>query len=169
MGAIVYKLPTTKEWYRQIDILEGGREVSAGVGDPVLDKVSIARDSSDAGNANILLRRAFSRLARGLRLDRKLSYEELARRADVDPEQLRSVEEDPCFQTPPRTLVQLAEFYELPPKRFLILAGAIREQAVDLEREAVQFAAQSASFEVLSGEQKRLLHDFVRQLKENGD
>jgi transcriptional regulator with XRE-family HTH domain len=169
----MFKLPKNRKWYEELALLEGEHEVSAGYIDPVLDDVpedeevqQIKAEKVAADTRPPETRRAFARVVRELRLDKKLSYDALSNRLDVDVDELRYMEEDASYRAAPRTLIQMADFYAIPKPTFLTLAGAVRETDDLVEEEAVKFAANSAEFDVLSKEQKKMLHDFVRFLRE---
>ncbi len=163
------KLPNNIKWYEDIALLEGAHEVSAGYIDAVLDGApetghNKAKIECDHATSAAETRRAFARIVRELRLDKGLSYKELSNRLNVEEGDLRLMEEDFSYRAAPRTLVQMAEFYAIPSRIFLSLAGAVHEQS-PVEKEAVKWAAHSAALDVLSTEQKQILHEFVRSLR----
>ena len=153
----MFKLPKHQKWYERLALLEGEHEVSAGYIDPVLDGVPEYKDpqepepeSRTTETPQPETRRAFARVVKELRLDKKLSYDSLSKRLDVDVDELRCMEEDVSHRAAPRTLTQMAEFYKIPTPKFLSLAGAVRKSDDRIEREVVKFAAHSAEFDVLS-------------------
>lgn len=107
----------------------------------------------------------FHIVIRGLRRGKGLGIEDLARRIDVDPEELRALERGSYTRPQPRTLYKLSQFFDVSPQRLMQLAGAVREVPDDVREHASRFAACSESFAKLSSEERKLLDEFVKFLK----
>lgn len=107
----------------------------------------------------------FHVVIRGLRRGKGLGIEDLARRIDVDPEELRALERGSYARPQPRTLYKLSQFFDVSPQRLMQLAGAVREVPDDVREQASRFAACSESFAKLSSEERKLLDEFVTFLK----
>lgn len=111
------------------------------------------------------LRYAFQMLLEKLRRSRGLTFDELAKKADIDRNEIMAIERHVGYQPGPRTLHKLSQFYGIPHERLAALAGAFREVPPKLAASASQFAAQSESFGKLPKEERKLLDDFVKLLK----
>lgn len=153
----MYKVTPSKKWLERALRLEEGADIHAG------PRVKSPEEGTLGHGA---LRRAFPIVLRKLRLRAGLSVEKLARKADVEVEQLQYIEHDPAYKAPPRTIVQLAKFFKVTPKVFFQLAGATKEVDERLEESVVRFAAESESFEKLTKEEKKLLGELVKVLQE---
>ncbi len=111
------------------------------------------------------LRDVFRQVVRNLRLERKLTIDQLAEKLEMDPEEITAMERNPGYRPPPATLYRLSEFYGIPLRRLAALAGAVREVPNEVREEASRFAAQSESFAKLTREERQLLDRFVNFLK----
>ncbi len=157
--------PPTRDWLMKAVGLEGDCDISAG---PVMPVVEV---NSPASTALVEVKRekvheAFSILMRQLRLDQKMTVEELAHRIEVEPEQLHRIERHVGFKPPPRTLHRLAEWHRLPLNAVIQMAGGVKKMNRSLEESVLCFAAKSESFERLNPDEKRLLNEFVQCLRE---
>jgi len=110
------------------------------------------------------VRFTFQTLMRDLRLQKRLTFDELSKRTGVEAEELRALERNPAYRPSPLTLHRLAEFYDIPQRRLAELAGALK-QRTRLRDEASRFAAMSDSFAELTDQEKELLDEFVGFLK----
>lgn len=111
------------------------------------------------------MRRVFREVVRNLRLRRGLTIDQLARKLEMDQGEIIAVEQNPGYRPPPASLYRLSEFYGIPLRRLLALAGAVREVPAEIREEAARFAAQSESFAKLTSEEQQLLDRFVKFLK----
>jgi transcriptional regulator with XRE-family HTH domain len=110
---------------------------------------------------------AFGSLLRLERRQRKLTVSELAKRLDVDEDELRNIEHDPRYKARPRTILSIANYFELPPKEMMKLAGAASANDGRFIESAMRFAAHSDDMGALTKEEKQLLQDFVAFLRDN--
>jgi transcriptional regulator with XRE-family HTH domain len=111
-------------------------------------------------------RYAFRELVRFLRRERGLTQTQLARKLEVEPDEVAAMERDSAFRPSPLLLSQISEFFDIPVRKLAALAGAIADDAGDaLLGKAACFAAQSDSIAKLSPEERRALDEFVRALK----
>ena len=115
---------------------------------------------------NDRLAHSFGVLIRHLRRRDGLSIENLAKKARIDPEQLRQVEHDPHYRAKPRLVFQLASVFEIPERSLMVLSGAMVGNDNALEEEAERFAAMSDDMSQLTRDERRLLNDFVKFLSE---
>ena len=159
----MFKNPPSEGWLKEAIMLEDQFDISAGVELQIDELVGAEPAKVSAVNR---LQIAFSILMHKLRLERKLTVEELAEEIKVDFEQLVKIEKSAGFKPPPRTLQKLAGFYKLPIGALVQMAGAVKKVDPLLARNAVQFAAKSESFEHLSRDEKRLLDQFVKLVRD---
>lgn len=111
------------------------------------------------------MRQAFHRVVQMLRRGRGLTVDKLARRADIDRDEIVAMERNNAYRPSPLTLHKLCKFYDIPERRMLVLAGAIKEAPQGFSERASRFAAQSESFAKLTEEEQRTLDDFVGFLR----
>jgi len=100
-------------------------------------------------------------LIRLLRRRDNLSEEQLAERARVDIGEVRRIEYDPAYTPLPRTIFQLEQFFNLPKRSLVKLAGMTRELSPDFNDQVLRFAASAKSMEALNREERRILSAFV--------
>ncbi|MFH1743351.1 MAG: helix-turn-helix transcriptional regulator [bacterium] len=111
------------------------------------------------------LRESFHLCMRMLRQYHGLTIDELARRADIEREEIIAIERNGAYRPTPLTLHKLGNFYDIPHARLAVLAGAVRDVPENVRQEASRFAAHAESFAVLSPEEKELLDGFVKFLR----
>jgi len=114
------------------------------------------------------LHRGLGALIQMLRRRDQLTDADLAEAAIVDLTELQAIESDPTVAPHPRTIHQLASYFKLPQRSLLVLSGAL-EVGHEVRDEAVRFAAKSTGMSKLSREEKKLLGEFVRFLREHTD
>lgn len=114
------------------------------------------------------LHRGLGALVTLLRRKKKLNEEELAAQARVPVGEIRRIEFDLTYTPRIRTIARLEDFFRLKPRSLAILAGAVRVQRQEEEFRAQvhKFAANSSDMGKLSGDEKRLLSEFVRFLSD---
>lgn len=125
--------------------------------------VSVAEDPAKGA-----VRDAFRLFVELLRRKHNLTVEELAKRADIERTEIIAMERNSGYRPSPRTLHKLSQFYKIPERRLLVLAGALKEVPQEFRDEASRFAAQSESFATLTGEEKKALDEFMRFLRTEG-
>ena len=113
------------------------------------------------------MRHAFHLVVQMLRRGRGLTVDKLAQRADIDRDEIVAMERNNAYRPSPLTLHKLCNFYGIPERRMLVLAGAIKEVPQSFSETASRFAAQSESFAGLTKEERKVLDDFVQFLKED--
>lgn len=114
------------------------------------------------------LHRGLGALVQMLRRRERISIDELARAARVDVSELRRIELDPAFEPNPRTIFQLERYFNLPERSLVVLSGAVHVDD-DVREEAVRFAASSEHVSELTKEERKLLNQFVKFLREHSD
>jgi transcriptional regulator with XRE-family HTH domain len=111
------------------------------------------------------LRQAFHLFLQMLRRERGFTVAELAQKTEIDKAEIVAMERNAGYRPSPLTLHKLSKFYAIPERRFLVLAGAVKDVPRDISEQASKFAAQSESFAKLTKEEKRVLDEFVKVLK----
>lgn len=158
----MFKLKASKRWYKEAAELEKSYDISAG---PEILEFSSPSDSEASRPENVQV--GFSKFMHKLRISIGLSVDELAKKIDVDREQLILIENKTGYKAPPRTLSRLAKVYNLPTASFLQLAGATKATDERLQADILRFAAESDSFEKLSKEEKKLLGELIRVIRDH--
>ena len=172
----MFKIKATDKWYREMAKIEADHDISAGgmtseeelspakakTGQAIVRQVKPRKEDTLRTERRWV---GYSRFMHMLRIQKRLTIDQLARRIDVDSEQLLFIESKIGYKAPPRTLRNLANFYELPMKGFLQLAGVLAPDK-RLEEDMVKFAAESDSFETLSAEEKRLLNNIIKLISD---
>ncbi len=97
-----------------------------------------------------------------------LDEDELARKANIDSQEIRRIEYDPEYLPSPRTIYKLEQAFSLPAGVLAKLSGAVKHRSPDLEERVLEFAANAKSIGRLTREEKQLLNQFVRFLTEQG-
>jgi transcriptional regulator with XRE-family HTH domain len=113
------------------------------------------------------LRFVFQEVIRSLRKQQRLTVDQLAKRLEIDRAELVAMERIPGYRPSPLTLHKLAQFYDIPERRFAELAGTKRASSVIREK-AARYAARSESFAKLTPQERRCLEEFVNVLKGKG-
>src|SRR5262245_56274305 len=114
------KISLTKEWCMNAAAREAHSEVGAGLSafatwpDIPTSNIQPEQDKS---------RIVFGRFVQLMRRKRSLTVEELAIKADIDLDELVTVEEAMPRFPEPRTIYQLAQFFRVPAKALLQLSG----------------------------------------------
>lgn len=159
----------TPEWLRNKTESEQVAECEAGMAVEALESIGmfLPRDrvkSVDEPERVSRLKLAFGIFIRNLRLKKKISREELARQAAVEIKDIFSIETDPHYQPRPRTVYQLAKFFDIEPQKMMGLSGVTQVYDEELEEEAFKFAAKSSGVSSLNKEEQTLLNEFVKYL-----
>ncbi|NQT39112.1 MAG: helix-turn-helix domain-containing protein [Planctomycetes bacterium] len=111
------------------------------------------------------MRHAFHLVVQMLRRRRGMTVDKLAKRADIDRDEIVAMERNNAYRPSPLTLHKLCNFYKIPERRMLVLAGAIKEAPQGFSETASRFAAQSESFAKLTEEEQKTLDEFVGFLR----
>jgi len=113
------------------------------------------------------MRHAFHLVVQMLRRRHGLTVDKLAQRADIDRNEIIAMERNNAYRPSPLTLHKLCSVYQIPERRMLVLAGAVKATPQGFSERASGFAAQSESFAKLTKEEQKVLDEFVRFLKED--
>lgn len=111
------------------------------------------------------VRFAFREVIKGLRKERGLSVDQLARKIEFPAEELAELERNSTYRPSPLVLHKLSKFFEIPQRKLATLAGAIADVPLAFRQRASSFAAKSESFAKLTNEEKKILDDFVKFLR----
>ncbi len=111
------------------------------------------------------IRLAFREMVKGLRKERGLSIDQLARIIDSSTEELAELEQDSTYRPTPLMLHKLSRYFDIPQRKLALLAGAIKDVPAAFCQQASSFAAKSESFSKLTSEEKKLLDEFVKFLR----
>ncbi len=104
---------------------------------------------------------ALAKLVELRRRQYRLSAEDLSRKADVDLEDIVSIERGEGTIPEPRTMQCLARALELPEQRLLELAGLVPAQDARLRKATVRFVSQSEPVATLLPQEQEALEEFV--------
>lgn len=159
-------LETTEEELRElVEDSNQDFEKMATMGQKAVNKVLLETE-----NENDIqdLHKGLGALITMLRRRDKLSIDELAKKANVDPEEVRQIENESALTPNPRTIFQLENYFRLTSRSLVILSGAILVHS-DVRKEAVRFAASSKNISTLNRDERKLLNQFVRLLQEHTD
>ena len=125
--------------------------------------VAIKKDDPKA----TLMRYAFGELMKKLRLEGGWSVDQFVKKTGIDQEEVLAIERDLSYRPSPLALYKIGEFYKIPQQKLAILAGAIKPaHHHNIVEYASRFAAQSESFSKLEPEERRILDEFVKFLRE---
>jgi transcriptional regulator with XRE-family HTH domain len=165
---------------RELVIAADPESLTAAIQDAGIDLMDLARTGRDVAERALAraaeestsmqandLHEALGALLQLLRRRDKLSYEQLAQRARVDAEEIKSIENDPSYVARPRTIYQLEHFFKLPKRSLAKLAGMTRHQLSDFREEVLSFAAHSKSMHKLTRDEARILNAFVKFLSKD--
>jgi ribosome-binding protein aMBF1 (putative translation factor) len=111
------------------------------------------------------VRFAFREVIRGLRRERALTVEQLAKKIEFPAEELAELERSSTYRPTPLVLHKLSKFFEIPQRTLAALAGAIADVPIGFRQQASSFAAKSESFSRLTNEEKKILDEFVKFLR----
>lgn len=155
------KKESDRKWLRKQAGLEDGTFVSVG------GFISnFEEKASDEALSTEGLRLAFWRLLQLKRRERKLSLEEVALKADLEIAELLRMESDEAYVPTPFFVHKLANFFKLPERPLMALAGLMKVKDARFQEQALRFAARSETVEKLSREEHRALEEYVKFLCE---
>jgi transcriptional regulator with XRE-family HTH domain len=114
------------------------------------------------------MRYVFREVIKGLRLQLGLKIDQFSEKAEIDKKDVLAMERNMNYLPTPIILHKLSKFYEISQRKFAALAGVIKDIPPEFREEASSFAAKSESFSKLTGEEKRILDEFVKFLRTEG-
>jgi DNA-binding XRE family transcriptional regulator len=154
------KMSTDLEWLKKMADEEDRYFVSVGGWVQALEAVETPPKGFQA------TRSAFTRLVQLARRERNLTLEEFAAHADIDLEEIVSIEHDEEYTPTLRTVQKIAQFFDLPDKKLMVLAGLLVVKDPGFNDAAVRFAARSEPVQKLTQAEHRALEEFVSFLQE---
>jgi transcriptional regulator with XRE-family HTH domain len=152
-----------RKWLKVHAALENGGFVSVGGFISTLDERGAGAEAPVGVDA---LKHAFVKLLQLKRRQSKLSVEELAAKADLDMSELLRIESDEAYVATPFSVHKLAQFFKLPERPLMALAGLLKVKDAQFQQQALRFAARSEPVEKLSKEEHRALEEYVKFLCE---
>jgi len=120
---------------------------------------------SEKDPSMVTTRYVFQEVLRGLRREKGLRVDDLAKKADISRDELIAMERDDSYKPAPFTLHKLSKFFEISQHKLAVLAGGIKDLSDPVITEASNFAAKSESFAKLTSEEKRTLDEFIKFLR----
>ncbi|MGO9262145.1 MAG: helix-turn-helix domain-containing protein [Bryobacteraceae bacterium] len=124
-----------------------------------------ALEQTEETPSNVVpFKHAFVRFVQLARRKRKLTLDQFAEKVDVDLAELLRIEKDEHYTPAIRTVHQIAEFFKIPEKRLMALAGLLRVKDAQFQKAALKFAASSEPVEKLSQEEHAALEEYVKFL-----
>lgn len=166
------KMLIDTEWLRRTISKSPDAEFEAGGPVALLDSIGMFVPSdatNELSDSVVQLKYAFGILIKMLRKQSALTVAELSAKARVSEEELRMIERDPHHKAGPRTVHQLAEYFDIDPRRMMKLSGSMVTTNENFRDEAVRFAAKSDDISSLSSEERKMLNDFVKYVNESQD
>jgi len=127
-------------------------------------RLSVSMDNNDKGTSTI--RFVFQEVVRGLRKEKGLGIDKLAKKSGLNRADVIAIERDPGYKPSPLLLHRLSKFYKISQTKLAVLAGAIKDMPPAMQTETSRFAAQSESFSKLTDEERHTLDAFVKFLRE---
>ncbi|MBN1909931.1 MAG: helix-turn-helix transcriptional regulator [Pirellulales bacterium] len=157
-------LELNKEWFDKR--IHQDEEYEVGAGCPGLEAI---QQTSECGQAEredeeFAETFAFGTLIRFLRRDRRLKIEQLAANARVEVAELVKIELDPNYVPQPRSVHQLAAYFDLPQRALLKLSNVTMVHSTQLRDAAYRFAANASQISELSREERAAMTEFVEFL-----
>jgi HTH-type transcriptional regulator, competence development regulator len=153
------KMNTDPNWLKKKASMEDGGFVSVG---GLVSEIGMPGREFPV-NADPL-RHAFVRLLQLKRREKSLSLEELANKADIDLAELMRIARDEHHTPNILTVCRIAEFFRLPQRPLLALAGLLEPRDDSFQHESLRFAARSEPVEKLSREEHKALEEYVKFL-----
>lgn len=120
--------------------------------------------SLDAIDADTAAPPIFGHFVAMLRTNKGLSIKTLAKKAKVDEEEIRNIENDVNYEPRPRTVKQLADTFGIVPRSLARVANLTRQTDDRILDEAVKFAACGKNLDKLSRDDRRAIKEFVSLL-----
>lgn len=112
------------------------------------------------------LKQAFGLLIHQLRRREGLTISELAQKAIITEEEVRLIEHDPHHRPKPRTVHQLAQYFQVSKIELMKLSGATITYDEKFQEEAFRYAAKSDDLSALSQDEQELLSEYVKFLNQ---
>lgn len=109
---------------------------------------------------------AFGKTVTLLRTQKKLTIDELARRTELDIEDINDVEHNPNLEPDPMIVVVLAEYFHVPVEKMQRLAGLTQKCDLGDEIGSLHLAAGARpEFDQHTPEEKKILLRWIKQFR----
>lgn len=151
-----------KDWSLRMAKLELGQEVRAGGFG--LNDVPAHVPSSALSEAGAEPSVVFARFVSLMRRKRGLSVEQLADACGIEVADVINIEDEQITAIGPRTVYQLATWFEVSVTKLMQLAGLRPVEDRVLAQQGLRFAARSNSMASLTKEEREALDEFVAGL-----
>ena len=112
----------------------------------------------------VRLKQTFGLLIRQLRRRERLTIGELVHKATITEEELRLIEHNPHHKPRPRTVHQLAEYFQVSKMELMKLSGATLTYDEKFQEEAFRYAAKSDDLSTLTQDEQELLNEYIKFL-----
>lgn len=160
-------LKITREWLRKHAQVDDKAEFTTGILNAemlTVDADALRPLPVPEHESKLEFMFAFGKLVQFWRIERGYSVNALAKAADLDEEELESIEHDIYYAPEPRTVCQLADVFKLPLTRLMQLAGLATVNDQQFSQQTLRFATRAQSLDRLNVEQKEAFQEFVRYL-----
>ena len=162
----------SREWLRDKILSDPDIATDAGVPVAMLENLGmfLSPELSSKGeqfdDSVIRLKQTFGLLIRQLRRREGLTIGELVQKASITEEELRLIEHDPHHKPRPRTVHQLAEYFQVSKMELMKLSGATLTYDEKFQEEAFRFAAKSDDLSTLTQDEQELLNEYIKFLNQ---
>jgi transcriptional regulator with XRE-family HTH domain len=109
---------------------------------------------------------AFGTLVHLWRIDQGMTVKKLAEVAQIDTDEIESIEVEAEYVPEAQTVCSLASVMRVPELKLLTLAGHVVQNDPDLAEHSLSFAANAKQWEHISKEQRTLLKQYIKYLSE---
>jgi transcriptional regulator with XRE-family HTH domain len=154
------ELKIQQSWLQKHREADEGHDFSAG--DLMLrhPETMVAEDA----HAPAMTNAAFGTLIQLWRVDHRMTMQKLAEAADVDLDEIQSIETDETYRPEAQTVCALASLMKVPELSLLQLTGNVVELDPNFVEYSMAFAANAKQWNQISKEQRRLLQGFMKYL-----
>lgn len=157
-------LPQTDEEVREAQTLFGTTPIT--MPERLRSSRAVLERIKQGEPAETQLPSAFGRLLTMLRTEKRLSIAQLAEKTALSTTELCCLESDPTYVAKPLAVSALARYFRLQPGKLAQIAGLTCRSEETFSGESLQVAAcAKPSFDQLSRQEKRVFHQFLRQLR----
>ena len=165
----------SRKWLRDKILSDPDIATDAGVPSAVLEDLGVFLSSElvstdEQTDENVIrLKQAFGLLIHQLRRREELMISELAQKASITEDELRLIEHDPHYKPRPRTVHQLAEYFQVSKVKLMKLSGATLTYDQNFQEAAFRYAAKSDDLSALTQDEQKLLNEYVKFLNQGHD
>lgn len=158
------KLNLNRKWYEDRINVEDDFDVTVGTNIDEADESTPSLRVAGHSEEEFAESFAFSTLIRLSRKERGLSVQQLAHDAGISVVEVISIEQDHDYRPKPRTIHQLAQFFEIAHGSLMMLANMTQVHDEAFLNETIRFAANAADFVNLGEHERQALHEYVHFL-----